>query len=190
MKDERRARNKGRRGFVLALVASAAMLSSAAPATAGDRAEPLEQLTGTFVHAGGDAERRAVHDAIEEVVREMSPLVRSVARARLEEANPVPETLALRSDGKVFTMAYSEETYSGWLDGTPAKVSTRDGDSMQLRLRLENRTLRQVFTADDKSRTNLLRIEGGKLAVYVQVHASSLPHHLVYRLTYERRPAS
>lgn len=174
-----------RRGFLsgTAALAAAALLAPTAGATGA--VDPLAGLLGRFRHVGGEAERAAVREAIEAVVREMSALARPIARARLLEANPVPDTLALRSDGKLFTIAYAEESFTAPLDGTPAHVRTHDGDEMDLRVRVDRATVRQMFSADDKARTNLLRIEGGKLAVYVQVKATSLPRELVYRLTYE-----
>jgi len=175
----------GRRSFLVGTALSAAALAAPA-AFAADVDPALARLIGTFRHAGGESERRALHDAIEDVVRDMSSIARPVARARLTEANPIPDTLALRSDGRTVTLAYAAESYAAPLDGTPARVVTSAGDAMTLKVRLEKATLRQTFSADDKSRTNLLRLEGDKLAVYVQVQAALLSRELVYRLTYAR----
>lgn len=174
-----------RRSFLVGAAVTAATL--VAPAAFASGVDPaLARLLGQFRHAGGDAERRALRDAIEDVVRDMSSIARPVARARLIEANPVPETLSLRSDGRVVTLAYAAESYTAALDGTPARVVTTAGDAMTLKVRLDGKTLRQTFSADDKARINLLRLEGDRLAVYVQVQAALLSRELVYRLTYDR----
>jgi hypothetical protein len=174
-----------RRRF-LAGIAALSLVALPPSAAASDDAPGFGALMGTYRHVGGEAERQAVHDAIEEVVRELSPLARPIARARLEEANPIPGRLALSSDGKRVTTTFAAESFTASLDGTPAKVVTSAGDEMVLRLRHERGTLRQGFSAPGKARTNWIRIEGGKLVIYVRVVAEALPRELVYRLTYER----
>jgi hypothetical protein len=184
MTDSRAPHRIDRRAFLLG-AAGVAVFAATSSAHAAD-APQLADVLGAFEHVGGDAERQAVAAAIEDVVRDMSALVRPLARARLIEANPVPASLSLKSDGKRVTLAYAEEAYVAPLDGTPADVVTHAGDEMKLRASWRKGTLHQLFTGDEKSRTNLFRREGDKLAIYVTVQASALPKELVYRLSYAR----
>lgn len=175
----------GRRQLLLGASAATTVLLAGRLVGAADAAVDLSKLCGTYRFAGGEAERRALSDAIEDVVQGLSAIARPIARARLQEANPVPEGLSLRSDAKRFTLAYAAETFTAPLDGTPAKVATSAGDDLELRVHFEKGTLRQVFSGEGKSRTNLLRREGDRLAIYVRVRAEMLPKELVYRLTFE-----
>ncbi len=176
----------GRRRFLVGAAAAATVLFAGGLASAADATEDVAKLCGTYRFAGGDAERTALRDAIEDVVQGVSAIARPIARARLQEANPVPDGLTLRSDAKLFTLAYAAETFAAPLDGSPVKVETSAGDDLELRIRFEKGTMRQVFSGEGKSRTNLLRREGDRLAIYVRVRADMLPKELVYRLTFER----
>ena len=184
MSDSRVSVRLDRRSFLLGTAGIATFLATS-PGFATE-APQLTDVLGTFKHVGGDAERRAVASAIEDVVRDMSALIRPVARARLIEANPVPDSLSLKSQGQRVTLAYAEESYAATLDGPPADVVTHAGDDLKLRVSWRKGALHQLFTGDEKSRTNLFRREGDKLAIYVTVQAQALPKELVYRLSYAR----
>jgi hypothetical protein len=146
---------------------------------------PARPFVGTYKFAGGDPERVAVDRAIDGVVSEMSGLVRGIARGRLADANRVAEELILLGGGNTFAVLVDKRAYTGRLDGTAVKVKTVTGDMMDMRFEVGPQ-LAQIFTDEEKGRTNRFELRGEQLIMHVRVHASALPRDLLYDLTYTR----
>jgi hypothetical protein len=167
--------------------AAAITVSGLLPRIARADAGSAPALAGSYRFAGGDAERRALQQAIDKAVDRVSVFVREVARDRLENANPVPSELTLGVDDSTLTLAYGAESFTAPLDGRTVRIKARGGEEMQLRLEPSKTFVDQVFSSEDGSRTNRLRPSGDKLVVEVVVRAPKLEKALVYRLTYARR---
>lgn len=146
---------------------------------------PARPFVGTYKFAGGDPERVAVDKAIDAVVSDMSGLVRGIARGRLTDANQVAEELILLGGGNTFAVMVDKRPYTGRLDGTPVKVKTVTGDMMDMRFEVGPQ-LAQIFTDEEKGRTNRFELRGDQLIMHVRVHATALPRELLYDLTYTR----
>lgn len=147
-----------------------------------------DRHAGTFDFAGGDAEREAVLAAIDDVVAEMNPLARAIARERLREANRVPESIAISRDEDDFTIALDDRRYEAPLDGSPVEVVGVTGDKLTYRLSVKHERVRQSFVGDKGGRENTLALRGEHgLALAVRVTSDSLPKPLAYRLTYRRK---
>jgi hypothetical protein len=174
-----------RRAWMSAAGCGAAALIVPAWASA-QHASMIHPFLGAFRFVGGDEERNVWSASIDDVVAGMSVLTRGIARDRLKETNPIATTLAFLGNDKVLTSSFDARVYTGLFDGTEVMVTTTAGDKMKLELKLKQDELQQIFTGDEKGRTNTFRLSGDKMTKHVRVHASKLPKPLVYTLSYER----
>lgn len=150
--------------------------ADAVPAAAGRK---IADYVGAFHHTGGDADRRARDDAIEDVVKEMSFIVRGIARDRLKEANPIAQQVGVALDGEELTVSFDSRRYTAPLSGEPVEVVGITGDTLQLRHRFRKGRVLQLFDGGDKSRRNVLSLDDeGRLTVRVTVSSEKLPKDL------------
>lgn len=152
----------------------------------GDRAA-ADRHAGKFGFTGGEAERAAVLAAIDEVVAEMNPLARAIARGRLQEANRVPERIEIGRTEDIVAIQFDDRRYEAPLDGSAVEVVGVTGDTLTYRLSVRPERLRQSFVGDKGGRENTIGLHGEKgMTLRVRVTSDSLPKPLVYRLSYER----
>ena len=158
----------------------AAVASAEAP-------DALRKFSGKYAFAGGTAEREALQKAIDDVVAEMNPLVRGIARSRLLGSNAIAEAIAIDAEGDTITVVFDKRSYTAAIDGSPVTVTGVDGDPLVLTHRLHGKRLVQTFDGDRGIRRNAFVLRGNKLALNVTVQSDQLPSDLVYTLTFARR---
>jgi hypothetical protein len=158
-----------------------------ASVVAGEVPEPLAGFPGEYAFSGGEAERQALRDAVDAVVAEMNPLVRSIARNRLLENNKIASRVGIGADGEAVTIAFDERTYTAVLGAAAVDVTAINGDRVRLTHRLQGKRLMQRFDGDKGSRRNVIAVRGDRLRIDVTVQSESLPDDLVYRLTFSRK---
>jgi hypothetical protein len=146
---------------------------------------PARPFLGKYQFVGGDGERAALERAIDVCVDEINALLRGVARGRLSDANRVPSVLVIMGGGNTFAILVDKRPYVGRLDGVPVKVKTVTGDVMDMKFQLGPELI-QIFSDQEKGRTNRFELQGDKLVMHVRVHAEQLPKELLYDLTFAR----
>lgn len=146
----------------------------------------IKAFLGSYRHAGGDKERKARDQAIDDVVESMNFIARGIARDKLKETNPIAASLGISADTNNLTITLDGRTYTGPLSGGTVKVKAITGDLMDMRYAVTKTEITQVFSGDDRGRVNRYRLDSGKLTLHVRVHSSRLPKDLVYSLTYTR----
>jgi hypothetical protein len=170
---------------VAALAALAALLSSGPAA-----AETPGPFDGTWVYAGGAAQRAALAAAIESVVAEMNPLYRAIARSRLTASAKVPQRYAFSTlaDGRLSVVVDASPARATRLDGTPISFRNDEGQTITLRRRLAGGVLTTTGDRGDASQRNVYRLQrdGAILAVTTTIRSAQLPRPLVYHLAYRR----
>jgi hypothetical protein len=150
-----------------------------------ERQARVDRYVGTFRYVGGVAQREALEAAIDDVVSEMNPLTRSIARSRLKATNPIPsEVRVSRTEGLVF-IAFDDRSHTCNLDGSKTKTIGITGDELDYHLELKGTRMRQVFVGDRGGRSNAFSLGAeGKLTVSVEVTSPQLPKSLAYTLTF------
>lgn len=147
-----------------------------------------DRHAGKFGFAGGETERDAVLAAIDDVVAEMNPFARGIARERLREANRVPELIEIARNEDLVAIQFDDRRYEAPLDGSPVEVVGVTGDALTYRLSVKHERVRQSFVGEKGGRENTLALHGEHgLALSVRVTSDSLPKPLAYRLTYRRK---
>jgi hypothetical protein len=185
-----------RSAFALAAAlttASAGLTLAGAPPSeppvtaAANDVETVDRFAGRYRHAGGERERKARDDAIDDVVDDMNFIVRGIARSRLREANPIAKSLGIAKKGKMLTITFDKRHYTGPIDGRTVKVVGVTGDEVSMRFQISNGRIRQIFQGDDGGRVNDFSLDGeGRVALSVRVHSDKLPKDLRYQLTYAK----
>jgi hypothetical protein len=149
------------------------------------------RFSGTYLYAGGDAERRAVALAVEKAVATMGFLVKSLARDSLSQRAEVRASYAFAFDGfgnlEVKSPGFPAEL--GPLDGTPFALETRDGDRVQLSQRFVEDFLVLEATAEEgRGRTEFrLSKDGATLHVHRVLAGPLLSAPVDFILTYQRQ---
>lgn len=155
-------------------------------ASPGERVA-ADRFVGHYRFSGGAAQREAVAQAIDDVVADMNPLVRSIARERLARGNRVPDALLVQREGDVMWISFDDRKQGAALDGTTDTVEGSDGSKLRYRISVSESELRQSFEGDRGSRENRMRRKGdGQLVVDVEVRSEQLPKTLRYRLSFAR----
>lgn len=158
-------------------------------ATAIDDAsrEAADKHCGAYAFSGGQSERDAVLAAIDDVVAEMNPLARGIARERLRDANPVPARIEIAREADMLAIAFDGRRYEASLDGSKTQVEGITGDTLDYHVTVSAARIRQTFTGPKGGRKNLLGRKGEHgLSVDVTVTSDSLPKPLAYRLSFKR----
>jgi hypothetical protein len=153
---------------------------------AEESAEALGALAGAYAFAGGKAEREALEAAVDDVIADMNPLVRMIARRRLLAANEIAGKLTIRADGREVTVAFNERAYTAVVGGPAVEVTGITGDRLALTHRLEGRKLVQRFDGTRGDRRNVLVLRSARIRLHVRVESDQLPRPLSYTLTFER----
>ncbi|MFW5921511.1 MAG: hypothetical protein ACOCUS_06700, partial [Polyangiales bacterium] len=175
-----------RRASVAAILLAAALTCTAVrPAQATEPADTVEELAGIYRNEAEERNRRARNEAIDEVVGEMSFLVRGIARNRLEDANPLDRRIAIRTSGEHLTVSFDDRSYTARLGGSGRLVEGITGDELRLTFRVRGDRLFQRFDGGDKGRLNVFeRQDDGDLVLAITIWADRLPSNVRYSLRY------
>ena len=143
---------------------------------------------GLYVFVGGDAERRRVVAAIDEVVSSLNVVSRNLARARLLEASTPYAALNLEVSANEISVALDDHQVVSPRSGGAVRTSTPTGVRAAVRQQLFGRSLIQVLHTRSGTRQNRFQLsaDGARLAVEVRIAAERLPHELEYTLSYRR----
>ncbi len=177
----------------LALVACA---HSSAPETAApavtSRASPTlkERYAGTYVYAGGEAEKAAVSAAVDASVKGMGIASGFAKSALMERAVIRPSyTIAFdtKGDVEIETPGYPAEISPS--NGAEVKMKNKTGDESQTSQHFVKGVLvQQGRTSDGQGETEFhLQPDGKTLLVKKVMESSQLPRPVVYTLTYVRQ---
>jgi len=160
---------------------------AAVAATAGISPTEADRFVGQYAFAGGEAQRSALRDAIEELVAQLNAVIRGVAREKLAETNPVFEKVSIERKGGQLVLRYGAHTNACNLDGSTSDVEGIDGSSLTCRLSMHGDALVHRVDGSRGGRVNTLTLgEGGRMTMSTRVHSKLMPADLRYSLTFAR----
>lgn len=178
------------------LLATACNVADAQPASASEIASTraavvssdADRFVGTYHFAGGQAQRTALREAIEELVELLNILVRGTARDKLHETNPVFDRVTIERSADSMVLTFGTLKNACKIDGSATQVEGIDGSKLTCRLSIKNGALVQQLSGSRGGRDNTLTLdEHGKLRVKTRIHSRLMPKDLHYTLTYARR---
>jgi hypothetical protein len=161
------------------------------PTPAGADTALQQRFSGSYLYAGGDAEKKAVAAAVEKAINGMGFLAKPVARQSLKQRAEIREGYSFVFDGlghlKLSSKGFPVE--SGPLDGKPFPFVTREGDATQVSFRfVDGMLLQQGRTEDGSGRTEFrLADDGATLLVHRVMESTQLTAPVEYSLTYRRQ---
>ncbi len=173
-----------RRDFVLC-----ALLSALPIASVRADGDPHAPFAGRFEFVGGDAERKALKDAIDRAVASMFFAIRSTARGKLVEKTEIAPWFSFQfQDGRITSAA----------PGAPGVVSPEsgaespyklNGETLRVSQRVQGGHLVQRFVSDDGARENeyVPNADGKNMLVQVTLTSPHLSRPLRYTLSYARK---
>ncbi len=151
----------------------------------------LERYAGNYAYVGGDAEIGALDRAIDEVVDQMSFLIRGIARRRLRAPNLPSKTVGIVLEKEQIRIDRpGQPEVSAPADGTP--ISWRhpsDGDLFQVSHGLDAEgVLYQRFEGERSISRNrfVLSQDEKRLTIHTFITADRLPAPLRFKMSYER----
>jgi len=161
--------------------------ADAIEAAAGVSEAQAERFVGQYAFAGGQAQRTALRDAIEELVAQLNAMIRGVARQKLTETNPVFEKVSIERKAGELVLSYGSHTNACKLDGSASDVEGIDGSSLKCRLSMHGDTLVHRVDGSRGGRVNKFTIgENGRLTMKSRIHSKMMPADLRYTLTFAR----
>lgn len=173
---------------------SAAVLAgccSASIAVAESSDSVLEQFVGTYAYTGGDAEIKALDQAIDKVVDQMNFFIRGIARRRLRAPNlPSKEVSVFVEHGQIRIERPGQPEVSAPADGRP--ITWRhpsDGDVFRVSHGVDDEgALYQRFEGERSVSRNRFVLGGDKkrLTIHTVITADRLPAPLRFKMTYAR----
>jgi len=173
---------------------SAAALSgcfSASIAAAEPSDSVMAQFVGTYAYVGGDAEIKALDQAIDKVVDQMNFFIRGIARRRLRAPNlPSKEVSVFVENGQIRIERPGQPEVSAPADGRP--ITWRhptDRDVFQVSHGVDDEgALYQRFEGERSVSRNrfVLSKDQKRLTIHTVITADRLPAPLRFKTTYER----
>jgi len=158
-------------------------------AARGEEARFAEDFSGRYRHVGGQAEERAVREAVERTLSELGWLKRPFARERLMDGSRIPEHIEIDVERDVVTIREDDHEYTAPSGGFTTLHPQKTG-RIEVRHDLAPTQLSQTRTTPQGARHTAYRLEddGRHLVAVVVTTSPHLPAPLAYRLTYERVP--
>lgn len=160
-------------------------------APTGADAELQRSFAGTYRFAGGDAEKRAVANAVEKAISGMSFLAKPLARQSLRQPAEIRDTYTLFFDGlgnlRLTTPGFPAEF--GPLDGKPFTVESKSGDKSQVSQSFVDGVLVQKGHTEEGSGVTEFRLadQGATLFVHRLMQSPQLTAPVDFTLTYRRQ---
>jgi hypothetical protein len=173
------------RSFVVLLVTAFPALAQTPEAASPS---VRESLSGTWVHAGGDADRKALDAALDFSVEGYFFMARGSARGQVAARNEIRRSLTVSLEAERVAVQFADSPrVEAPLDGssTPATIN---GESMRVVCALRGSALVQRFEASEGLRRNefIAGADGRTLLLRVTVESPKLTHPLRYELHYRR----
>jgi hypothetical protein len=138
---------------------------------AGPRLDPTRFL-GSYGFAGGEQEARSLKGTVDDLVERFNPLLRGLARRRLERSVRVPERIEIRAGDA----------------GIRLEVVGAPDFPHDARYEHGALVLRQSSFEGKRETRFQLSDDGGRLTMHVTTHSHLLPDLLDYELTFRRTP--
>lgn len=172
------------------VTAVVAVLAAVVVVTAPRRAECDGPLEGTWVYAGGRAQRQQFLQAIEVVVRQMNTLVRVIARSRMTERIVIAPRIVLAEEGERLRVQHQPlPPRLARFDGVPLSLTTQAGDQVAVRYDRGPGQLVEVISHGRSTRRNVYRVARGRpqMTLSSQIRSSRLPATVQFSLDYRRQ---
>ena len=155
---------------------------------AGTGFATIPQEKATYKADGGQAKQEAgVHQAIEKAGDSFNVFIRSAAKSRLKDTNPVFATLTVDASGKTISIAGDGEVLAlPGKNGEATPWTSPKGKTMKVQQWVSGSTIKRVFTSDTgvKTMTYVFTPDAKALTIDAKVTSKKLKKPLVYRLHY------
>ena len=153
----------------LLLVALLGLSGSALAGDEGPRQDPSRFL-GSYGFAGGEPEARSLQGTIDALVARFNPLLRGIARRRLERSVRVPERIEIRTGDS----------------GLRIDVVGAPDFPHEVRLESDSLVVRQSSFEGKRETRFRLSEDGRRLSMHVTTFSHLLPDLLDYELSFTR----
>ena len=181
-------RGHARVALLVALGVAASGLAFRGPAAAQEQPASAmnaeDPFAGTWVLATSmrqaEQERETIIDA---AARELSLILRPIGRRRLRTVLKVPRQIVV-SCGDVCIGAYH---HGMSYDGSWTNTVDPDGHDVRAQRRRSAESITQIYRSDDGAIRHVLRRQGERLVLQVQLTSDQLDNPVRMRLVYRRR---
>jgi hypothetical protein len=156
---------------------------------AANDAEVMSRLEGRWVYGGGEPERQARQNAIEETVSQMSWIARGMARKRITASTVIHEHYVITLNGGTVTIAEDDfKGHSAPWNGTEVEIAKDQGGPATLTRSVDDGGLRSHWHQKRGAGTEIYCVskDGESMVVTVIVSSPRLPSEVSYELTYRR----
>jgi hypothetical protein len=148
-----------------------------------------DRFRGTYVFSGGERERDARRDRIEELTSKMNGLLRPIARSVLTDVTKIPPRVVIQGDGESLAIALPPlPARQSSLDGTARRFRTINGTWATIRRVRSKNTIVETIAQGRRRRVITYRLseDSNHLVLRWTIEAPLLPSSLCLRLSYRR----
>jgi hypothetical protein len=147
-------------------------------------------FAGNYRYSGGNTQREALAQAIEDAVLQLAMPIRGIGRKRLTNTNPIDDTLEIVVTGdKVQTIFETGFDAECVIDGGTVHWTSKKGDKYKVRVRKKDSKIVQVIEGEDGVKTTVFVLSSDKqsLTVHHKITADRLEEPMTYKLSYKRK---
>jgi hypothetical protein len=145
-------------------------------------------FSGNWQFVGGRTEKREVRAAIDASVKDMTVVLRGLARDRLLKGSKIPKRVSIESSEREIAIRDGDRMRLASPPGRITQTVSFTGDHIELLYEVHDDTLVQYRTTSQGGRRSTYQMDasGERLRVEVVTSSHYLPSPVTYRLTYER----
>ncbi len=173
----------------LALAMFLATTNAPAPLQAQET-QPLSELAGTYVYAGGAEQKAVVDTMVEKVVQQVAMVFRPLARPRLQEVCAAAPKAIIKVEGDTVEMIRGDaKVWKSKADGKAFTATNDEGEPIAVSRKWTNGVLLEYLHAEKGSRTMTYKLSKNKqlLSIKTVIRSPQLPQSLVFEYTYKRQ---
>ena len=157
---------------------------------AGEPLPALRAFVGEYEHIGGEAEKKAWEEAIEEAVAGLNFLLRPLARPYLRYRIDIPEDLTIRIDGDKLYLRFGEKSGETAVVNGPWLTEGEGEKALRIHHAFdrESTEIVQQIINDRGVRKRFLRLKDGgdRLRLRTIVESKQLSAPIDYQLNFRR----
>jgi len=151
----------------------------------------IADFSGTYRYVGGDSQRKALEQAIEDAAQQLSVVIRNIGRKRLTESNPIDPSLQFVVTGDKVKIIFSKSGFDAecQVDGPTISYKSPKGNNYKVRIRQSKNKLVQSISDSDGMKTTVyvLSDDRKRLTVHHKITADRLDTPMTYKLSFVRK---
>ena len=167
--------------------AAALAVPTSAPAPASDATKAIiAPFLGSYVVVDREKSQRALEKAIEDIVQQLTFIIRGIARDKMSDAIHIAETIDITADDKILSITVNKTKIDMRLDGQAIPQTIENGELRAASIAFKG-GLEQKLDDGDQGSVHRYVLSGDRLIMTTRIYSTQLPEDLVYAVELRRK---